>query len=394
MADCNDLGQLIKEGLQALAAAMPSSVGGGTGGGGGTGCYPNVPIGDCLPDIPNDDWLPPEGDEEKPNGPPPDGYDTWEEFYVYKCQAANYVWWSLYSIFNALASLGGRAITAAEIVPVLNALRLALIFTPIVLIPFISNIVQIAITSLLGLYSATGAAQYMKDNKQDIICALYESGSSAEAIDSLAVFIENAIEAGVAGVELGELGPIVASLFGEAFSLINNANLVKPLFHVFADILLPDAANCDGCEQEQPGDVIIQSRCTVCYSEMLVGQDLSYIEGNCPSGPVGWFDEGHPIQLRGEIPASGDYNFSLDCYVRAYPEVPGNLEIQITLHQEISEYVSAIYELIPGQFVHINITDNYNSAVSGPIDVYLDDPNPGGGRVNIHCFYLSMWLAE
>jgi len=112
------------------------------------------------------------------------------------------------------------------------------------------------------------------DNKEDIICALYTSGSSPEAVTALSSLIEDAIQAIVTWGALEPIADKVAEALGGLFGFLVGNGLVEPLFKIVASVtdvaLGIDCGDCEGsCGMLcQTGDVLPEG--------LVVGTAIEY----------------------------------------------------------------------------------------------------------------------
>src|SRR3972149_4392567 len=86
----DDVSCNIERGLNAIADALALMAQNPGGSGGGCGTGPVGQVLGCLDGLPNEAFLPQPGLEL--TGNPPEGFETWEEYNIYKCAAANWIW--------------------------------------------------------------------------------------------------------------------------------------------------------------------------------------------------------------------------------------------------------------------------------------------------------------
>ena len=256
----------IGEGLEAIAESMARMPG-------GCGAI-SVPLAaaECYSEIPNDDWTendPLDPGDEGHGDPVPDGFETWEEYNAYKCDAAHYVWQILRNAFTAGMGLGGLQLTSAIIVPALAGVAgmLPAVFTPVGFAVFIVGILTVAGLSIFAMAECYQMITFLDDNKDDIICSLFESGTSAEAVTAMTTVIEDAIQFIVWPGGLSPIGGALDTALGLAFSQLANNNVVEPLFKLV--IAVTDAgADCSGCDQ--PGGA--------CDGTFAFAEDIEHAE--------------------------------------------------------------------------------------------------------------------
>jgi hypothetical protein len=254
MAGCDTLGSDIKAGLETLAAAISAQ----SGGGGGGGCYPQNAVIECIINLPNEELLGPgeyeQGDPEV--DPPPDGFATWEEYFAYKCQAANFIWWLERKHMANLRSLEGIAALASLVGPGIAGLAglLPAAFTPAGFAVFVASVVAIGLLSLTSWFFMDEMIQWWDDNREDIVCALYNSGTSVGAVAALGNFLEDAIQAIVTWGALEAVAGAIAELLGTAFSQLAGNGIVAPLFAATASVVSVEGAiDCSVCEEPTEG---------------------------------------------------------------------------------------------------------------------------------------------
>lgn len=205
-------------------------------------CLPGMSPGELIPQVPT---------EAPEYGVPPEGFDTWEEYLVHKCKAAYAVWDTVYGLFGALALLPILQVTVTVIGTALGGYIAATAFGAAAFPP--AAIIAIAAAALaIGLLDAEAYIQfraiqsYLEAHKDEIICALYQSGSASEALAGLAAAIEDAIQSVEWAVIFGGvLGPELAAAVGAMAAEAETNNLVNPLFQVIEDFAYPDVSCCE-----------------------------------------------------------------------------------------------------------------------------------------------------
>lgn len=167
-------------------------------------------------------------------GVPPDGFETWEEYLLNKCQVANLVFdgWittlsglSLLTVFNATV-LGGL---------------LGLAFAGMISFPPAAIPIMIAALIALGVEVAVlhSIADELNSNKADIVCQLYTSST----VESMVAILADAVDAAIATLSLS--GPIGSAAKTVALLLVNSDTLSQLISGV-AGISYPDA-DCSAC---------------------------------------------------------------------------------------------------------------------------------------------------
>lgn len=249
-----DMSCNIETGLEAIAASLLEMSKKSCCGGGG---YPANgvagQIAGCYSGLTNEQVMGPAESEIEPGLPPP-GFATWEEYQTYKCQASEYIYRFLVNVWRVLEGTAGVELTVAILAPLIVGLAglLPAAFTPVGFAAFIAGCLAFFAIAAVGFYYVDQGRQYLEAHHQEVVCALYQSGSSAEAIGAVAGITEDAIQAITFG---GAAAPFAAALkeaLGAIFAAIEGNGLVEPLFKLVVTIQTPDA-DCSGCGG-QPGD--------------------------------------------------------------------------------------------------------------------------------------------
>lgn len=272
MASCDQLGSDIRSGLETLAAAIK------TGSGGCGPGYTGNPVADCIAGLDNDDLLGPGGSEQgnPATDPPPDGFATWEEYFVYKCDASYFIWWLVRKYLSVSRDLDGFAAIAISFVPLFSGLAglLPAVFTPAGFVAFIAAIVGIALASGLAWFFMAQAIDYWDTNQEAIICSLYESGTSVEAVTAIGNAIEDAIQAITAWGALEAVAGQLAGLLADAFGTLAGNGLVAPLFEASASVVA-GSYDCASCAPPQEGD-LFQTSLILPFNELIVGEAITF----------------------------------------------------------------------------------------------------------------------
>jgi hypothetical protein len=230
---------------------------------GGGNCAPAGPAAvlGCLPNMLPEQLVPQEPVTPPEYGEPPEGFATWAEYLVHKCQAAYAIVDVVAGLFGALA-LAPITITTLEALSALftgyiGALALAdVVFTPAVIIELVAGAAALGILEAAAFMYCADVQRYILDRKDSLACSLYLSGSGAEALDAIGTLVEDAIQS-VAWAEL--FGPVLGGQIAAALGVMGaesqTNNLVNPLFHAVAGFVYPDVTcSCGGgCT---PGDLV------------------------------------------------------------------------------------------------------------------------------------------
>lgn len=231
MSNCADG---IQTGLEALADAVRAlsiTVNCGTTGGGGCfseGGEPTItPGGNTVTgDISG-------GVEGEGEGDPPEGFASWEVYYLHKCRAANAIvdgfilQLNTFSIMTIISFLT----VSASLVVIFGALP-----------PLAIGLVIVWLVAMVETrHYLAYLADYISENRESFVCALYNSPTVADAIDAFLTNIDDGIEAlALEAPSPSQIRQIVNALCdGGVFSKLYNA-----VFEVF----YPDA-DCSGCAQ-------------------------------------------------------------------------------------------------------------------------------------------------
>lgn len=203
----------------------------------------------------------PDGGTNTPQGPaptpdpesdPPTGFDTWQEFYDYKCKAANWIvdgilWWTDHiSSFSGTNSLVG-------VVAIVNMMLQAAIvadtaaFIGVSIVAGLSG-TWIALGAALVAFAIGGAvawavfgdvSQAITDNRSELVCALYNSEPGQSRTDFMSAF-NDAID--------GFTGQAAIS---EIIDILLPNDITNLLFTKDDRIDILGAADCGGCTEGQ-----------------------------------------------------------------------------------------------------------------------------------------------
>lgn len=203
-------------------------------------------------------------------GDPPTGYSTWAEYYSKKCQAANLVADGIISLYNNLGaiSIGSAAVVAAAV---------GLSIPGIIAVP--PAVIPLLVAALLGLGVSisvlTSVGGWLSDNRDDLVCALYESDGVALAIDAFAALIDEALIALAIGSSLHPYVKAVALGMASTDTLnqLFNANLGISYAGVDCSECASPAVEYD-CLR---GDVVSETANTVSVSAWEAGDGMYYV---------------------------------------------------------------------------------------------------------------------
>ena len=253
--EVQDMSCDIEGGLRAIADSL-SEIALATRGAGGGGCASvGSPVFNCIVNLDNSELLP--GDDLEQGDPeiddPPEGFETWSEYFEYKCQAAGFIWLFIRQFMVAMRNLDAVWLTAQVVAPIVAGLAglLPVAFTPAGFIAFVGGIIALGVLTGFSWFYIGEMLDFWDENKEDIICALYSSGSSPEAVTALSSLIEDAIQAIVTWGALEPIADKIAEALGGLFGFLVGNGLVEPLFKVVASVT--DVAlelDCSECEED------------------------------------------------------------------------------------------------------------------------------------------------
>jgi hypothetical protein len=310
----------IESGLNAIAEALSElsinvSCGGGGGGDGGSVVAP------CVQNVPNDNLLGPspltQGNPD--TDPPPDGFATWSEYFDYKCKAAAFIWELERKYMVALKNFEGLTLVASVVSPVVAGLAgvLPAAFTPAGFVVFVSSVVAIGVVAAASWFYMDEMIDWWDSNKQSIICSLYNSGTSAEAVAGLANLLEDAIQAITAWGSLEPVADEIAELLSGAFAKLAGNGVVEPLFKavVAATQFEYDCSPCDDV-----GADLWKTAMQSPYNVLLKGDAIVF---NAQSAAYGYQfqNSGQEVEIYFTVPGTvSDWEWS--AYLGA-PDHPG-----------------------------------------------------------------------
>lgn len=269
----------IQAGLSELAEAIRAS------GGGGCASYGN-PTLNCIVSLDNDQMLGP-GDSEHGTpgvGDPPEGFASWSEYLDYKCKAAHFVWDLERKHMVALRTFDLVTLTSAIVGPVIAGLAgvLPAAMTPAGFVVFVASVVAIGIVAGASWVYMDQMIDWWDDNQADIICSLYNSGTSAAAVSALSNAIEDAIQAIVAWGALEPVSGNIAELLGTAFGQLAGNGIVEPLFKSVVAATQYDA-DCSGCGTPAG---LLETAHSSPYNVLLKGDSVQVGQAEDPTN--GW----------------------------------------------------------------------------------------------------------
>lgn len=305
---CSD----ILTGLQAVAAAIA----------GMPGCSNTLTCGTCggaggilapIAGLPDEDVLPQPLIVQPPlEGPPPDGFDSWEEYFDRKCKASHAMFGWIRGLLVTLEGNANVAPTIAIAVSMATVIAgiVGVFFPPAVLVVMAVAIMALLVLASGALIDLEQAVEYLDSNKDTIICSFYISGSALEVQTIAASVIEDAVQAVEWGGVFSILGPEICIAVGAIASQFLNNNVVNTMFYTAEDLTFPDA-DCSGCEQ--PGtewhfDLGAEGWA---YSELFgEGVTASHTWLAEPGTPDPGDSSHGALEIKVDLPDSGGYSFS------------------------------------------------------------------------------------
>jgi hypothetical protein len=172
------------------------------------------------------------------------------------------------------ASFDLVAISAAIVGPAAAGLAgvLPAAFTPAGFVVFVSSIVAIALLAGWAWFYMDQMHDWWVDNKQEIVCMLYNSGSSVEAVSGLSNAIEDGIQAIVSWGSLEAVAGMIAELLGVAFSQLAGNGIVEPLFKFVAAVSAVGEQDCSECGQQ---GLLFATSMSSPYNQLLEGDSIT-----------------------------------------------------------------------------------------------------------------------
>jgi hypothetical protein len=293
--------------LESIAASLSLIASGSLGSGGNSRSVA------CGCEIPSDGIIgapsaPELGDPQ--TDPPPDGFDTWNEYYTYKCKAANKIIDDLITTCNNLSSIpgvvagmsagllylviqaaffGGGAVAIAE-----GLIALGLASAAGVAIA-ITALVAIILAGIGGLAYFTALASALGSDKENLVCDLYGANSVEEARALLFASIDEAIATlgGIDEFTSDQLNAVVTALLGTA--VFNTLFEYNGSVSGYVGSVVCGDCDCslqwgyNGAPIGGEGDLSLGGSRTV-TSTVYSGNGLHYITftGDCTCDGQGW----------------------------------------------------------------------------------------------------------
>lgn len=167
---------------------------------------------------------------------PGEEFETEEAYKSHACEVANGIVNAVIGTLNGLSLVSLFSLTAASIIAGVVGLGL-------IVVPPVAIVAALLFTGF-ALAGFTSLANAMSENRQDLVCAIYDATSATEAYDNFKDFIEQlSIDLGFLEIEIGYL-----------LDLVMQMTPIDTFNKLYAGVGLP----------EIPGDVV---DCTLCSSE-------------------------------------------------------------------------------------------------------------------------------
>lgn len=171
--------------------------------------------------------------------PPPEGFDDWAQFDANKCAVATDILVTLRGDIGRMSSVNFALGVLTTLIPIV---------APLLLTPIPGDEIAAAITILL-IFAAFGAVilsqvqDVLSEYQQDLICALYNGSSSADAEAKFEQKFNDSWDASPYSTEIWSLSAkeMIAHMIGSAST--------NKLFELQSDRILPpgDCSNCVEC---------------------------------------------------------------------------------------------------------------------------------------------------
>jgi hypothetical protein len=203
-----------------------------------------------------------------------------------------------------LRTFEGMAAVASVLGPGVAGLAglLPAAFTPAGFAVFVTAIVAIGVLSLASWFFMDEMIGWWDDNQEAIVCALYESGTSVEAVAALGNFLEDAIQAIVTWGALAPIADQIAGLLSTAFSQLAGNGVVQPLFEAIASVVsIENPIDCDVCGG---GGAFAKTRSTQPYNVLVVGD---FIDAYAESETLGYLGQNSGQNVDLEFHVDGGY---------------------------------------------------------------------------------------
>ena len=215
----------LNSNLATIAAAIAAA-----GAGGGCNCGSGG-TGDSPPPTNPDDT----GDITEPTGTPPDGYTSWGQYQIEKCNVAN---WIVDNILQDIAWIDTSFLVAGG--------TLALAAGLLSLIPGVILVILLAAIAAVLLFES-GAIAIAEDamfaGRDDLVCAVYTGENTQESMDN---YIAQMVSI-IGGTSLGVTSTFLIEEFLKLFAQPSSFNLLYADADIVAQVQVPQGGDCSQC---------------------------------------------------------------------------------------------------------------------------------------------------
>jgi hypothetical protein len=207
-----------------------------------------VQVDDINPDG-TDDATPTDGEFEPASENYPDGFDSKADYLQYKCEVANLI---IDGVLKAMRTMGALTslLAVGQVIAATVAAATAgtiIILPPLGFLAVVAAVVAVLAAGFVSTELLLTMADELEAERQDIVCRLYESANTLEAvsstIDGLEIIISAAI---VAGGIPGPLTATASTFLGTIVAKFFNSDTLNQLFTLVADINYA-GADCSTC---------------------------------------------------------------------------------------------------------------------------------------------------
>jgi len=201
---------------------------------------------------------------------PPEGFETWEEYELFKCRVANIIADGLILTLRQLRRLSVDGVIAGTV-------SLGIAFAVGISVPVAGWAVVLAAITVLALVmdKLDDLADELEAVRGEMVCSLYNSSNTTDAYNGVVDLIEEAL------VAVGASTAITYALRTVALSLVGTDTL-NQLFRAGLDILYADA-DCSGCGQVE-FEIVVDVGSTVTSSQN--GDTWSFTVDSAGADPV------------------------------------------------------------------------------------------------------------
>jgi hypothetical protein len=185
------------------------------------------------------------------------------------------------------------ALTADIVGPVVAGLLgvLPAALTPPGFAVLVASIVAIGVVAAGSWFFMDQMIDDWDANKENIVCSLYNSGNSVEAVSALSNALEDAIQAIIAWGALEGVAGTIADFLGQGFAQLAGNGIVEPLFKSVVSVTQYEA-DCSSCDEAQEG-ILVKTNTISPYDVLQLGDSYDFTchgddgfegSGACPDG--------------------------------------------------------------------------------------------------------------